>query len=171
MFSLSTAVPLLPAYVVGHVQEYLEIKDYVGWRVTSKQAFQDVEELTKEQWKRLPDHESRFLSKFEMHSWFLDYLSQSYTCNDCGKRQAANPEWEELHLCMTCFAKHPGVNVCQGNECNTLCFAGTDECHECAGCSFVLCEDCFPDGGMQWCDLCNELFCFQCLIDHREDEH
>ena len=154
------ALPLLPACVVRHVLDFLELRDLAAWRGTSKQEFAYVEHRTKEQWKLF-----KRLQKFEEHSWFLDFMSQTYLCETCGKRGSGSPDAEALQLCEHCFiADVEDATYCEA--CNMSFFVNTGEV--CVQCDWTVCPDCATYGEMQQCSQCLELFCVSCLEEHED---
>lgn len=154
------AMPVLPTCVVRHVLDFLELQDLAAWRRTSKQEFAYVEHRTKEQWKGF-----RSLQRFETHSWFLDFMSQTYLCETCGMRSSGSPDAESLQLCDYCFIQTvEEATYCE--VCDMSFFMNTGEV--CVECEWTVCPDCSTHGELRQCSQCLELFCVSCIEEHED---
>ena len=163
MLSLATAMPRVPDALVENMVSYLNLKDLSGWRAASKQAFRDVEKLVQQEWVK---HSN--LIKVTEHSWYLNFVTQTYKCIQCCNQDTGSPDAEAVQLCRYCFIYAAEGATCE--RCQLPYFTNNGEM--CTECSLFYCEDCIDEGDhfLDPCQNCNYVFCLDCLREH-DDLH
>lgn len=156
----------LPEVVVQMIQSYLNVGAYRNWRLTNKQAYQDVE-----------DHVSKVMKNFQKRvvviqfkirpirfdiatnkSNFLSFLSQTYRCEKCNAYEfPVNDTLEMVQLCEGCFDDDLDTETCSNCQHSFL----PEEGDTCLECSDFYCEECSQEG-IQYCVGCREPFCSVC---------
>jgi hypothetical protein len=159
MTSLTKAMPRVPEVLLENISSYLTPKDWMGWRATSKQAFHDVEKWTQKEWTK---HSG--LLKVPEHSWYLNFLTQTYECIECCKHDTGAPDPEAVQLCRYCFIYAAEGATCE--RCQLPYFTNNGEM--CTECSLFYCEDCIDEGDhfLDPCQNCDHVFCLDCLREH-----
>lgn len=161
MLSLQRATRIVPDVLIDNIASYLTLRDWLHWRVTSRQAFHDVEGVTRQKWVLFTG-----LIKLDTHSWFLSFLCQTYECLECfnvDQSVPGAPDAEAVQLCQTCFQQAQDACTCEMCEKSFFCNNG----ETCVECDSFYCDDCLPEN-MDLCHTCSCLFCFHCLEDHIE---
>ena len=173
MLSLTKALPTLPTVLVDMIESYLTLKDFINWRATHTQAYYDVEDLTQRKWVQFCG-----LVKLQQHSWFLNFLSQTYQCAECDQFDKSSPDAEAVQLCQYCFVLSGEGCACEGCKlpffsingetcagCKLPFFSTNGE--TCAECDTFFCDDCNHAQKDMWIN-CQCLFCFSGLDNHNE---
>ena len=152
-------MPRVPEALFENISSFLSLKDWMSWRVTHKQAFRDVEEVAKKEWVK---HSN--LVKVEGHSWYLNFVTQTYECIECCNQDTGSPDAEAVQLCRYCFIHSSESSICTG--CQLPYFTNNGEM--CTECSLFYCENCIDEGDhfLEPCHTCNYVFCLDCLREH-----
>lgn len=160
MLSVQKIVPVYcPHDIIVHIQSYLTVDSWRSWRVTTKQAYQDVEQLVAAYWLLFPK-----LIRFNRNSLWLEFLSQVYSCQNCSEYDVGSADAETLQLCDSCFSLEQDVLTCE--VCQRPFFSDSGE--QCTECDEFYCETCHQDY-LQFCLTCDSLFCDSCLTEHLDE--
>lgn len=160
MLSLTHALGAMrmPEVLVTDVQSYLTLQDWKNWRVTSKQAFYDVEDAAKKKWVQFIG-----LTKDAEDSWFISLLNQTYECIECTNLDLGSVDSRAVQLCQFCFVYSCDAGAC--NVCQQPFFYNNGE--TCTECDTFYCDNCLTEH-LDLCLTCDHLFCFHCLNEHNE---
>jgi hypothetical protein len=162
----------LPTVLANHIEEYLDIKSLKNWRLTSKQAFNNVESKVNclAQSIDKPNLINKPFGPFLGSAWF-QFMTMVYQCENCllyetSQINALTPydiqEAEEQRLCGSCYIDLCDVSVCEQCQVHTRGHNG-DYCTEC---DEFFCHDCSTENVAQ-CDQCENLFCLSCMLLNR----
>ena len=151
----------IPEVLLENISSYLSIKDLRGWRGTNKQAFKDVELKIQKEWEKhlgllfLPEH-----------SWFCNFLTQTYECTECLGHDTGSQDAKTVQLCRYCFVVATEARICE--TCQLPFFMSNGEM--CTECYLFYCEECIDAGEhfLEPCPLCGSVFCLDCLREHND---
>ena len=154
-------MPRVPDALFGTISAFLTMKDWMGWRATSKQAFGDVETLAQQEWVK---HSN--LTKIAERSWYLNFMTQTYECIECCRHDTGSQEAKAVQLCRYCFVQAVEASLC--GTCQLPFFSNNGEM--CIECDLFYCEDCIDDGNhfLDPCRTCTSVFCLDCLREHHD---
>ncbi len=170
MLSLSQALDnvQVPVVLTNIVESYLDVGSLKNWRLTNKQALQDVDHKV-----NLLLHSADKLNlirtppgPFLGSAWF-QFMTEVYQCENCMSYVSPindnvtydTQEAEEHQLCGMCFLDLADVSVCDSCSVVTKSFNGDF----CTHCETFFCGHCTHEI-IAPCDTCQELFCDECLL-------